>query len=212
MTPLLWAAQKPVCSTKDHLDDRGVMCSNSCEPATASRLTDLESSYTPWLLSHGILSASTMRKTRRADPLCDGSCRTMTPLHRPLSSLELPETSALCLAHNDKHIFAGLPSGQIRVWQTNSLKVQAELEGHTRSVLSLLHVQEGNNSWLISASADSTVRIWDSRSLKPLWSIPPPHDGFGDALSVAYMHGRIVMGSQSCALLVSDKIHCLHGL
>lgn len=121
---------------------------------------------------------------------------------RPLSSLTLPESSALCLAHNDKYIFAGLPSGLIRVWDTNTLKLRGDLVGHARSVLALLYVQEGRNSWLISASADSTVRVWNAATLKPIWKIRPPHDGFGDVLSIAYADRRIVFGCQSCALLV----------
>lgn len=129
----------------------------------------------------------------------------ITESRRPISSLSLPESSALCLAHNDKYIFAGLPSGHIRVWHSNTLKVQADLVGHTRGVLALLYVEEGRNSWLISASADSTVRVWNGRTLKPIWTIHPPHDGFGDVLSIAYHSGRIVFGCQSCALLVSER-------
>lgn len=69
--------------------------------------------------------------------------------------------------------------------------------------MALLVVTELRKNWLISASADGTVRVWDSKTLKPLWSIFTPTDGFGDALSLAYFDNRVVFGFQSSAIMVS---------
>lgn len=44
--------------------------------------------------------------------------------------------------------------------------------------------------------------MWDAKKLKCLWSIFPPHEATGDILSVAFINGRIVYGTQSCALMV----------
>lgn len=123
-----------------------------------------------------------------------------------MSTIRLPESSALSIAQTAKYVFAGLPSGSIGVWRTSNLQHQRDLQGHTGSVLALQTVTDLKKTWLVSASADSTVRVWDANTCKPLWQIFPPTDGFGDIFSVAHSGNRIVFGTQSCALLVSETI------
>ena len=119
-----------------------------------------------------------------------------------VSTIHLPENSVLCIAATDQYIFAGLGSGRIRCIDANSLKTVKDLDGHIGSVLSLTIVDHPCRRWLVSASADSTVRIWDLRILQPLWTLFSPLE-IGDVLSVTYLHERLVYGSQSCAILVS---------
>lgn len=82
------------------------------------------------------------------------------------------------------------------------MKHHTDLEGHQGSVLALLYVNNERVHIILSASADSTVRGWDAKTLKPLWTITPPNESFGDILSLAFLDGRIVFGCQSCAILV----------
>lgn len=126
-----------------------------------------------------------------------------------VSSIRLPESSALCLARSETHIFAGLASGVIRVWLASNLQHKCDLVGHSSSVLGLAYVddddQHRSHRCLVSASADSTVRVWSVTALKPLWTIFAPSESVGDILSLTVSAGRIVFGTQSCAILVRPR-------
>ncbi|KAL7005333.1 hypothetical protein EMMF5_005170 [Cystobasidiomycetes sp. EMM_F5] len=127
------------------------------------------------------------------------------PLDKPqlVSTVTLPESSVLCIAQVGDYIFAGLGSGIIRCIDASTLRTKCDLVGHAGSILSLCGVELPKRKWLISASADSTVRIWDSRRLQLLWAVLPPPELVGDILSVTYMNDRVVLGCQSCAILVN---------
>ena len=62
--------------------------------------------------------------------------------------------------------------------------IVARLRGHTRAVLSLdsdprFQLQQKslliyqNHSWILSASADKTVKLWDALQIETGWSFPP---------------------------------------
>ena len=152
-----------------------------------------------------VQGSSTISANRQetCEPADSFLARTASP--KLISTINLPEPSALCLARTSDYIFAGLPSGTIRCFSAKSLHAERDLCGHEGSVLSLICVDIGRHHWLISASADSTVRVWDAKKLKCLWSIFPPHEATGDILSVAFINGRIVYGTQSCALMVRAR-------
>lgn len=119
-----------------------------------------------------------------------------------ISKIKAPE-AILCLAETSDFLFAGLPSGSIRVWHTWDLQLQGDVFAHRGSVLSLLYNE--SKQWLISASSDSSVRIWHSRTLQPLWTIGSYSEGIGDVFSLACIGNRVIWGTQSCTILVKDS-------
>ncbi|TDL23199.1 Zn-dependent exopeptidase [Rickenella mellea] len=99
-------------------------------------------------------------------------------LHQELSSV-------LSVAADEKHIFSGSQGYDIFVWDRRSFSVKTTLRGHTGSVLALEIAIE--KSWLFSSSGDSTIRIWSTKSLTPLFVLNPYLDtDAGDLFSLAY--------------------------
>ncbi|BGP27612.1 hypothetical protein JCM10295v2_006586 [Rhodotorula toruloides] len=77
-----------------------------------------------------------------------------------------------------------------RVWDLATLSLRARLTGHEGAVLALQTVSEPG--WLISASGDGTVRVWDTRTLSLLYLIHPPHNNIGDVLSIAWVPSELL--------------------
>lgn len=61
-------------------------------------------------------------------------------------------------------VTAGVDDASLRIWDTATGRLRAELAGHTASVTALAIAPD--DSWLASASADQSVRIWHVRSQK----------------------------------------------
>ncbi|KAF8516831.1 Zn-dependent exopeptidase [Hysterangium stoloniferum] len=113
----------------------------------------------------------------------------------PLSKLNSPrlthtlhhneKSSVLSLAADSRHIFSGCQTADIHVWDRSTFQVKKTLQGHTGSVLALEIDPE--REWLFSASSDSTVRIWSTCSLSPLYILTPHLDtSAGDIFSLTF--------------------------
>ncbi|KAH8818878.1 hypothetical protein DL96DRAFT_1622249 [Flagelloscypha sp. PMI_526] len=138
-------------------------------------------------------SPSTLDETSRRDEDDD----------RPmlLHSLHEAKSSVLSLAASEDHIFSGNQNHVISVWCKNSYKLSITLRGHTGSVLDLQYVKE--KDWLLSCGGDSTVRIWSTTRLIPLFVVIPYGDTqAGDLFTVAWspcLH-TIYVGCQDTSL------------
>ncbi|PIL22320.1 hypothetical protein GSI_15008 [Ganoderma sinense ZZ0214-1] len=100
-------------------------------------------------------------------------------------ALHQEHSSVLSLAADDRNIYAGSQDGQISVWDKYTFKLRAVLSGHTGSVLALEYAPQ--NHWLFSASGDSTIRVWSTRSLYPLHILHPHLDtDSGDLFSLVW--------------------------
>ncbi|KAI1793225.1 Zn-dependent exopeptidase [Ganoderma leucocontextum] len=107
--------------------------------------------------------------------------------HRPklFHALHQEHSSVLSLAADDRNIYAGTQDGQISVWDKYTFKLKAILTGHTGSILALEYALEKH--WLFSASGDSTIRVWNTRSLYPLHVLHPHLDtDSGDLFSLVW--------------------------
>ncbi|KAF8607063.1 Zn-dependent exopeptidase [Ceratobasidium sp. AG-I] len=120
---------------------------------------------------------------------------------RLVHTLRQEESSVLSLAADDRFIYSGSQGMDIYVWDRKTLAKTASLQGHTGFVLALIYSPE--RQWLFSSSGDSTVRIWDTQTLSPLYTILP-HGEPGDIFSLAYVHTptqqRLVFGCQNTSL------------
>ncbi|EUC63300.1 beta-ala-his dipeptidase [Rhizoctonia solani AG-3 Rhs1AP] len=120
---------------------------------------------------------------------------------RLVHTLRQEESSVLSLAADERFIYSGSQGMDIYVWDRHTLSHTASLQGHTGSVLALIHSPE--RQWLFSSSGDSTVRIWCTQTLSPLYTIIP-HGESGDIFSLAYVHTptqqRLIFGCQNTSL------------
>ncbi|KZT09086.1 Zn-dependent exopeptidase [Laetiporus sulphureus 93-53] len=100
-------------------------------------------------------------------------------------TLRQEQNSVLSLAADASHVYSGSPTGDISVWDKHTLKLKTSLRGHTGSVLALEYAPD--KEWLFSASGDSTIRIWSTRSLCPLYILNPHGEtDAGDLFSLAW--------------------------
>ncbi|KAJ7457667.1 hypothetical protein B0H11DRAFT_2063012 [Mycena galericulata] len=118
------------------------------------------------------------------------------PLLHSLAELR----SVLSLAASDRYIFCGSQSQDIPVWDKKTFRLKESLRGHTGSVLALEYVAE--REWLFSASGDSTVRIWSTSTLTPIYVLSLHDTGAGDLFSLAWSPSlqTIYVGCQNTSL------------
>ncbi|THH23069.1 hypothetical protein EUX98_g8107 [Antrodiella citrinella] len=119
-------------------------------------------------------------------------------------SLYQRSSSVLSLAADSCHIYSGSQADDIlvgRVWDKATFTLKATLQGHTGSVLALQYAPD--RQWLFSASGDSSVRVWSTKSLTPLFQITPHLDtDSGDLFSLAWSPSlsTIYFGCQNTSL------------
>ncbi|KAF8746635.1 Zn-dependent exopeptidase, partial [Rhizoctonia solani] len=120
---------------------------------------------------------------------------------RLVHTLRQEESSVLSLTADERFIYSGSQGMDIYVWDRHTFSHTASLQGHTDSVLALIHSPE--RQWLFSSSGDSTVRIWCTQTLSPLYTIVP-HGESGDIFSLSYVHTptqqRLIFGCQNTSL------------
>ncbi|PVF99923.1 Zn-dependent exopeptidase [Serendipita vermifera] len=127
-------------------------------------------------------------------------------------SLHHEKTSILSIAADARHIYSGSQGQDIYVWDRRLLKITKTLSGHTGSVL-VLETCESKH-WLFSASSDSTVRIWSTRTLSPLYVIIPNLDTeSGDIYSLTYSPtlSTLYFGCQNTSLQWLDLSFAVNG-
>lgn len=128
-------------------------------------------------------------------------------------SLYETRSSVLSLATNDTYIFSGSQNRDISVWDKYTFKLKQTLLGHTGSVLALEYA--GDKEWLFSSSGDSTIRIWSTITLDPLYVLVPYLEtGAGDLFSLAWSSilQTIFIGCQNTSLqwhTFHDPISCV---
>ncbi|KAJ7069976.1 hypothetical protein C8F01DRAFT_1246134 [Mycena amicta] len=128
-----------------------------------------------------------------------------------LSHSLLERRSVLSLAASDLYIFCGSQSEDIPVWDRRSLRLKDSLRGHTGSVLALIYAED--EKWLFSASGDSTVRIWCTTSLTPIYVLSPYLEtGAGDLFSLTWVPSlrTLYVGCQNTSLQWFDFNTQLH--
>ncbi|KAK7441816.1 hypothetical protein VKT23_016478 [Stygiomarasmius scandens] len=102
-----------------------------------------------------------------------------------LHSLHELDSSVLSLAANDTYIFSGSQNEHILVWDKRTFQLKTTLRGHTGSVLALVYAEDKN--WLFSSSGDCTIRVWCTKTLRPVYIIDPFYEsGAGDLFSLAW--------------------------
>ncbi|KAK0476079.1 hypothetical protein IW261DRAFT_1491846 [Armillaria novae-zelandiae] len=122
-------------------------------------------------------------------------------LPRLVHSLHETNSSVLSLAASDDYIFSGSQNQDISVWDKRTYRLKDTLRGHTGSVLALVYAAE--KEWLFSSSGDSTVRIWSTTTLNPIYVVDPYLEtGAGDLFSLAWSPSlqTLYIGCQNTAL------------
>ncbi|KLO17294.1 Zn-dependent exopeptidase [Schizopora paradoxa] len=110
-------------------------------------------------------------------------------------------SSVLSVAADERHIYSGSQNYDIYVWDKDNYSVKTVLRGHTGSVLDLEVSRE--KKWLFSSAGDSTVRIWCTEKLIPLYIINPYlRTDAGDIFCIKFSHSlqTLYLGCQNTAL------------
>ncbi|GAA6023731.1 hypothetical protein JCM10207_000238 [Rhodosporidiobolus poonsookiae] len=86
----------------------------------------------------------------------------------PVVELPSPPASVYSLGttHSGSLIAAGTPERVVRVWDPRSRKQVSRLGGHTDNIRAVILSDDGK--WLLSASSDSTVKLWSLSAQKAL--------------------------------------------
>ncbi|KAI0345693.1 Zn-dependent exopeptidase [Trametopsis cervina] len=116
-------------------------------------------------------------------------------------SLQQKNSSVLALAADDNYIYSGSQGDDISVWDKRSFTLKTTLCGHTASVLALEYAPE--RQWLLSASGDSTIRIWSGKTLEPLFVLNPYMEtDSGDLFCLAWssVTSTIYFGCQNTSI------------
>jgi WD40 repeat protein/beta-lactamase regulating signal transducer with metallopeptidase domain len=85
---------------------------------------------------------------------------------------DLPGFYSVCFSRDSKRLavgggrFDGGPANHALVFDVQSRKQLAKLDGHTRAVIGLAFAP--HDAYVATASADNTVRVWDGKSYKLL--------------------------------------------
>ncbi|KAH8114659.1 Zn-dependent exopeptidase [Phellopilus nigrolimitatus] len=102
-----------------------------------------------------------------------------------MHTLHTETSSVLSVTADEKHIYSGSQGYDIFVWDRFSFAVKTTLRGHTGSVLALEVAKE--KGWLFSSSGDSTVRVWCTSNLSPIYIITPYLESdSGDLFCLSY--------------------------
>ncbi|KAJ3559316.1 hypothetical protein NM688_g421 [Phlebia brevispora] len=116
-------------------------------------------------------------------------------------SLQQKNNSVLSLAADSDHIYSGSQGEAVNVWDKSTFKLKTSLQGHTASVLALAYAPD--LKWLFSASGDSTIRVWSTETLHPLFVLNPHLEtDSGDIFCLAWNSAAstIYFGCQNTSL------------
>ncbi|KAF8470421.1 Zn-dependent exopeptidase [Russula ochroleuca] len=151
----------------------------------------------PWLT----LPSGFLRPQRRSSNPASLSRNLHAVAPSLVHTLSQEENSILSVATGDNRIYSGSQNQNISVWDSRTYTLQTQLRGHTGSVLALEYASDKH--WLFSSSGDSSVRVWCTKELTPLYVINPFLDtNSGDLFSLAWSPdlSTIYIGCQNTSL------------
>ena len=67
--------------------------------------------------------------------------------------------NSVAFSQDGRQVICGSIDKTVRIWNAMTGEIEAELKGHTESVLSVAFSLDG--SWVVSGSKDQTIRIWN---------------------------------------------------
>lgn len=93
----------------------------------------------------------------------------------------------------------------IKIWDQNSGGCTIAFQGHSRDVLELIEIENGQ---LVSCSSDSTIAVWNTNTGEQVWSFTE-HTGVVSVL-LKLMDGRLASGSWDGTVKIWNIIsgHC----
>lgn len=74
--------------------------------------------------------------------------------------------SELSFSYNAEQIYAGTYGGTVHIWELNTKKEIAKLQGHGTKCTCLGSDNMGSANLLVTGSEDTKVKVWDLRSNK----------------------------------------------
>jgi WD40 repeat protein len=112
-------------------------------------------------------------------------------------SRDVDVVNCLLLLDNRTQLASGDRDFLIKIWNIENAHLIANLEGHTRDIMSLVNLRKGH---LASASLDMTIKVWNYESLE-----------YGAALVVTlqghfdYVYGLILLSDGNLASVSWDQ-------
>jgi WD40 repeat protein len=90
-----------------------------------------------------------------------------TPLMtKIIPTMRMHSALAICFSHDNRKLYTGGLSGEIKILDIQSGKSLAQMEGHTNRILSLDASADGRI--IASGSSDNSMRLWDASVSKEL--------------------------------------------
>lgn len=86
---------------------------------------------------------------------------------------------------NGAPLVATAAGSKIQIWGLTAHALLAELTGHTGRIVSVVAAEFNGVPILLTASVDSTARLWDLNALEPLGPPLTGHDGSVHAVSLS---------------------------
>lgn len=80
-------------------------------------------------------------------------------------------------------VVSGSIDRSIRIWDLTTMKEERVIHAHTHRIYDLKCIP--GTSRLISVSEDTSIKIWDLEKIRPDSELPPDHNGYVQAMTVA---------------------------
>jgi WD40 repeat protein len=118
------------------------------------------------------------------------------------STLENQNDPINCMIKLSNRTIASTHNRHIKIWSLTSLKIKHFLSGHHNKVLSLLQL---TNKKLVSASKDTSIRIWDPEFDYKTVKILTDHDNEVDRLLLLKQSGNFISASKDFVIIIWDS-------
>ncbi len=121
----------------------------------------------------------------------------------PAQRLTLPGTPRTVAPHpNGNQLAVGTDDGQITLWSLPDAATIATLNAHTDTVTDLAYTPDG--SILISASRDTTVRMWDTATHDAIGTPLTGHTDWVTGIAIAPTAGVFATTSEDATVILWD--------
>jgi WD40 repeat protein len=114
--------------------------------------------------------------------------------HRESGQVAYSDAQLLATSHrHDECVVVTTNGAKLQIWDLATQRLLAELAGHTGRIKSVFAAELDGRPVLLTASVDSTARLWDLAALRPLDPPLSGHEGSVDAVALSACGDDVLM-------------------